>query len=106
MNKEIEALLAQIEASSGEHAHAGDRKHANLLARAAALIRELEQDRERMDWIVENSKEVGGGNGGTVTFVVTFDSECLRTAIDRTKTSRAEHLVMHGSDLDYMLGKD
>jgi hypothetical protein len=46
------------------------------------LNRELQRDRDRLDWMLDNASIRGGGDGFTIKVFVPMDCECVRTGID------------------------
>lgn len=46
------------------------------------LNRELQKDKDRLDWILDNASTRGGGDGFTIKVFVPVDCECVRTGID------------------------
>lgn len=48
---------------------------------------ELVRFKQLYEWIEENATYLGGGDGGTYSFKVTFDSECMGDGITKTMKS-------------------
>jgi hypothetical protein len=64
-------------------AHAGHADEASsTFSEAADLLEELQRDRDRLDWILDNASIRGGGDGFTIKVFVPVDCECVRTGID------------------------
>jgi hypothetical protein len=71
-------LIKELRQAHTGHADEG----ASTFSEAADLLEELQRDRDRLDWILDNASIRGGGDGFTIKVFVPVDCECARTGID------------------------